>query len=255
MSDIGRGQDYCFALPLLPGQANAANALWNELKTEKSRDLDSYLHDLRILRLLVFTQSLPDGEFFVTFLTTNTELKNVYISAEEQGSTMSKYLIERYDKLTGMDFTDSRNLPQLERLRYWEDEERPGLASICSAFAIPIKPGKTDNVRRFFQTILSGEIGDETPIFRYQTVEKMESFLQRRPEGDYLVEYVESAKPIREVMRMGLGSGMPLSDYIRKEFSGFCGLQLPLAPNIRLLFDWRTGEIQQSNTSGMAHIS
>ena len=83
-------------------------------------------------------------------------------------------------------------------------------------------------------------------IFRYQTVSKIESFIQQRPEGDYLVEYVESAEPIDVVMKKGLSTGEPISEFIRQGFSGFCALPLPLSPDVELLFDWESGKGSQT---------
>ncbi len=89
-------------------------------------------------------------------------------------------------------------------------------------------------------------------MFRYQTVARVASFLQHRPEGDYLLEYVESEKPLAEVMRMGLASGKPISDFIRKGFGEFSSLPLPLAPDIELLFDW---DAREGNRTAAAHMA
>jgi len=252
MADAGAESDCCFALPLLPGRVGEARDLWKKLHEDRAEEFGQYLRETGISRLLIFLQSLPGGEFLVTLLGTTGGIRPAFEKGMTSASPMAKYLRESYADLTSIDFSSQRNVPDLEMLRYWEDYEREGLSSVRSAFAIPIRPGKTDSVRRFFAALEGGKIGDEAPIFHYQTVGKIESFLQHRPEGDYLVEYVESAKPIREVMRMGLGSGKPLSDFIRKEFSEFCDLPLPLAPDIDLIYEWDGNMRGPGGATGMA---
>lgn len=234
--------DYCFVVPILPGRVDDVKDLWKEAGGNKAQEFDQYMRAIGQTRLLEFLQTLPGGNFLVTYVQEADDIGTTYGKNRTLDLPVARYIREKFIDFTGFDFTKPENAPKVEKVREWEDEKQTGQPQRRAAFGIPILPGKTNDVRRFFDIIRSGEAGDEAPIFRYQTVSKIESFLQQRPEGDYLVEYVESAEPIDAVMRKGLSTGEPISEFIRQGFSGFCALPLPLAPDIELLFDREAGK-------------
>ncbi len=244
--------NYCFVVPILPGRVDEVRELWKAASGNKAREFDEYMRAIGQIRLLEFLQALPGKDLLVTYLQEADDIGTTFGKNRTLDLPVAKYIREKFMDIAGFDFTKPENAPKVEKVLEWEDEKPSGKPQIRSAFGIPIKPGKTNDVRHFFDVILSGKAGDEARLFRYQTVSNIKSFIQQRPEGDYLVEYVESAEPIDVVMRRGLSTGEPISEFIRQGFSSFCALPLPLAPDIEMLFDWESGKGCQTAATRMA---
>jgi hypothetical protein len=236
--NMANDRDYGFVVPLLPDRVGEARKFWKEANAELAGELDRYMRAIGQTRLLECLQTLPGGKFLVTYVREAADPGTTFAGSRKLDTPAARHVREAFLRFTGFDFTAPENAPRVEKLRAWEDEERKTPAQRHSTFAVPVLPGKTDAVRQFFAVVREEKDVEEAPVFRYQTVARMASFLQQRPEGDYLVEYVESDLPLGEVMRMGLGSGRPISDFIRNGFGAFSALPLPLAPEIEVLFDW-----------------
>lgn len=233
-------KDYCFVIPVLPEKIDRMKHFWNELKTGRAEEIDSYMRSIGQSRLAEFLQTLPQGDFLVTYVKEAADPGTTFRESRKLDTPAARFVRDGFREFTGFDLTDPDTAPRVEKLREWEDEERTAEANRHAAFCVPVKPGRTGDLRRFFDAVIA-RTDEEVPVFRYQTVARMESFLQHRPEGDYLVEYVETTEPIANVMRKGLSTGRSISEFIKSGFESFCALPLPLSPDIELLFDWSAG--------------
>ncbi len=226
-------KDYCFVVPVLPGRVDEVKELWKEANGNKAQEFDQYMRAIGQTRLLEFLQALPGKDLLVTYVRETDDIGKTFAKNPTLDMPVANYIREKFIDIAGYDFTKPENAPKVEKVMEWEDDKQAGQPLRRYAFGVPIKPGKTNDVRRFFDVLRSGKAGDVASVFRYQAVSKIESFIQQRPEGDYLVEYVECAEPIDVVMKKGLSTGEPISEFIRQGFSGFSRAPAAVVPGRR----------------------
>lgn len=232
--------EYCFVVPILPDKVTDARDFWSDVSTKNATSLDQYMRSIGQTRLVEDIQTLPRGTYLVTYVREKSGIGPTFSENRLLGTPMAKYVRDAFMKFTRFDFTARANAPQVEKLWGWEDPSAKSPANVA-AFAIPIKPGKANDVRKFYAD-LQKKMGDEVPHLRYQTISRDEAFLQHRPEGDYLVQYIESAEPIDVVMQKAIGAGTPIADYIKNGLAGFSDLDTSdPAPKVDLVYDWSAG--------------
>jgi hypothetical protein len=155
---------------------------------------------------------------------------------------VADFLLKGFEGFAGYDFTAPENIPDLELLFDWErGKEADEAFQKHGVYAVRLLPGKADEVKRFYARFkeewrmrqVEQSIGD--------TIFKVLSFLQRRPEGDYIVEYVGATENIDKVANKILRSDEPAFKNMRDAFIRFSGIDLTGAenmPKLELLFDW-----------------
>ena len=232
-------KDYAFIAPVLPGKVGDMNAFWRDVSTRNASALDNYMRTIGQTRLLEFRQKLPRGTFLVTYVRENTGLGPTFGENRLLGTPIAKYVRDQFADFIGYDFTAPKSAPRVEKLWEWTDTGHSGPAKRQAAFAIPVKPGMSDALKSFYAELSGPRKDEEARHLRYQTISKIEAFLQHRPEGDYLVQYMETDEPLNVVMARAVGAGMQIADYIKERLADLTDLDPSSpAPDIRQLYSW-----------------
>src|SRR5208337_3184339 len=147
---MNKETDYCFVMPILPDKVDEAKQFWKEADPD---ELDKYMRAIGQSRVVEFIQTLPRGKFLVTYVKEAEDLGTTFGKNRGQGSEIAAYVRDGFRRFTGIDFTEPGNTPNVEKIMAWEDTEIKETERRCSAFAVPILPGKTNDVRHFFDEI------------------------------------------------------------------------------------------------------
>ena len=232
-------KEYCFVAPILPDKVGDMRAFWKDVSTKNASALDNYMRSIGQDRLLEFQQNLPGGTFLVTYVKETSGIGPTFKENRKLGTPIAKYVRDRFADFIGYDFTAPQNAPNVEKVWEWKDTNRTAPSKRQAVFAIPVKPGKANDLKRFYGELSGPRKNEEAQHLRYQTISKIEAFLQHRTEGDYLVQYIESDEPLDVVMQRAVSAGTPIADYIRTQLADLTSVDLANpAPNIQPLYDW-----------------
>jgi hypothetical protein len=218
-------------------------AFWQDVSTKNASALDGYMRSLGQTRLLEFGQNLSGKTYLVTYVKENSGIGPTFKENRQLDMPVARYVRDQFSNFLGYDFTASQNAPDVEKVWEWTDPDRSGPARIQSAFAIPVKSGETGDLKHLYTELKGPRKDAETQHLRYQTIAKIASFIQHRPEGDYLVQYIESDEPLSVVMQKAVGAGTPIAAYIKEQLSAETELNPSgPGPDISLLYDWSAGK-------------
>jgi hypothetical protein len=107
------------------------------------------------------------------------------------------------------------------------------------AFAIPVLPGKTDEVRSLAAEIFGPRRKEIDEFQRRTGVTKQKVWLQQTPQGDFSVVYFEADDPARLFQELA-SSDKPFERWYAqqlKEINGIDPSQPP--PTNELIFEWQ----------------
>jgi hypothetical protein len=92
------------------------------------------------------------------------------------------------------------------------------------AFAMPIRPGKTDAARRFIQEVLGPRKREWDDLQRRQRVTRERYYLQASPEGDLLLVTGEgSFTPVRHFLDV---AGNPFDRWFAEQVQDISGINV-----------------------------
>ncbi|MCD1294020.1 hypothetical protein CUJ83_03300 [Methanocella sp. CWC-04] len=240
-----RSIDSCYVVPVLPGKMEVLRRFWDEVNTQRAPEAEEHMRAAGLNRLLACAQCLPKGDFLAIYTETNRDLKEEMRNVMSMNTPYSRFLKDQYKDFSGTDFWREENTPKLEPLFDWKDMN-PGLEDIgmikkYAVFAIPILPWKSDNVRHYWEETKGPRFNETEEHLRDLDVVRLVANLQSLPEGDYLIQYIESADDAGTVMRDAASSDHPRSKYVREQYKDFSGIDLSDPRNdiiVDILINW-----------------
>jgi hypothetical protein len=234
-------KDYGFVVPVLPDKVGDMKAFWQDVRTKNASALGDYMWSIGQSQLLEFQQNVSGRTLLVTYVKENSGLGPTFKENRKLNTPMAKYVRDQFENFIGYDFTASQNAPNVEKLWEWKDPNSTGPSKEQAVFAMPVIPGKSNDVKGLYGELGGARRDDIAQLLQGQSVSRMEAFLQHRAEGDYLVQYIESDKPISAVMEDSIMSGTPVSRFMWTKLADLTGLDLssPVL-DIHLLYDWRS---------------
>lgn len=233
--------DSCFVVPILPGKADEARKLWEELSTDRAHEVDEYARAVGQSRLLVYLQHLPGGDFLVQSVRSDTDVGVTFQRNLDQRTPFAKYLQHAFMGLTRYDFTRPENAPNVEHVYEWSDHAEPGgRPRKRYVFAYPLLTGKVDAFLNHYDARRS-DPGHAEKLFRDQGILRVGEYLQElqhQPGGAYTVNYLETLDNLRSVLAR-------VSGEVRNFWLDITGVDLANPrgmPDLELLFEWDAAE-------------
>ena len=98
------------------------------------------------------------------------------------------------------------------------------------AMAIPILPGKTEEVRKMFKTIKEEKWREYDTSQRQAGIKRERDFLQPTPAGDFVIMYMESDDFNKTFTEFGMSKD-PFDVWIREEVKKTTGFDFSQPPS------------------------
>ncbi|MCD1295089.1 hypothetical protein CUJ83_08770 [Methanocella sp. CWC-04] len=232
----------CFIFSILPGKTEKTKSFFREIRTEKAAEMDEYLRSTGYSRVLVFLQHMAIGDYIVAYLASGSDIGKSFMECAGSSLPIARTLIREIHSLTGVDITRLANAPKIDMLFDWEDPvKQTEMQSDRYVFAMDILPGRTIELKRYWDQRKSVEFDEVKDHLRYQTISKLLVFLQHRSDGDFLIQYLESMDDLAGVFQKGTDPHIPRSHENVKEFLNFTGIDFSKPeniPDLELIFDW-----------------
>ncbi len=238
--------DSCFILPILPHKIGNVRDFWDDVSEKYRGDTEDQLKGAGIKRLLAFLQEIPDkGDFMVIYMESTDELARALNEMFSADIEYSKYLAGQFKDFTGIDLSREENVPGLQLLMDWRDArqyiEEKGMLQQPWSFTVPLKPGKTEDFLKLIGEVGRTRMGDVENMFRHHDIVRSIAFLQRAPEGDFVVRHILASNPLDELIASFTACGNATCSYIRKMGQEYFGVDLSdpkNLPHVELLFKW-----------------
>jgi hypothetical protein len=236
-----RELEYCFIVPILPDKVTTMRDFWREAATKKAGAIKTYIHDVGQTRVLAFLDTGPQGNFLTQYIRGSTDLRTAFMKNRDIDLPVADFIRSAFEDFAGYDFTLPENSPDLEPLFDWTAGKTYDEASAKHGiYVIKLLPGIADEVMRFYAGFKEERRMRELEQYLEGKILKVLSFLQHRPEGDYVVEYIVSSEDIEEMAEKLMRSDLPVIRLMRDAFMRFSGLDLTKPenmPKLELLFD------------------
>jgi hypothetical protein len=229
-------------VPVLPDKVTAMRDFWREAATKKASSMETYMHDVGQTRVMAFLEAGPQGSYLTQYIRGSTDLRTAFMKNREINLPVSDFIRRAFEDFAAYDFTLQENVPDLEPLFDWAAGKKYDEASAKhGVYAVKLLPGITDEVKRFYAGFKEAWRMLELEQHYEGKLLRVLSFLQHRPEGDYIVEYIESAEDVEKMAEKIMKSDLPAIRLMRDAFMRFSGLDLMKPenmPKLELLFDW-----------------
>ena len=239
--------DSCFIVPILPHKLGNVRDFWDDVSEKFRSDMEDQLKGVGIKRLLVFLQTLPEkGDFMAVFMQSADSLDRTLQAMFATDVEFSKYLTEQLLDCTGLDLSKGENVPKLELLSDWMDVcefiEEKDMLKMAWCFAVPIKPGMTDELRKYVTDGFDwSKFGGIEKLLREHDVRRRLSYIQRTPRGDFIVAHVLASSPLDDLILDFASCSSGLCNELKKEALRFIDVNIyeqKNVPNVNLLFKW-----------------
>lgn len=112
---------WCATAPIMPGKTDEFRKYIKEAMARRG-DWEKMLRDHDVVRNLVFLQHTPQGDFIVKYTVISSpldELLKAFLACDQEMCTAARRFVS---DITGIDFGDPRNLPDLRLLFKWDEQ-------------------------------------------------------------------------------------------------------------------------------------
>jgi hypothetical protein len=198
-------------------------------------------------RVIAALQTIPGGRFVVGFIRGTTDMKLSFPMNRQIDLPIAGFIRSEVSNFCGFDWTVPENIPEIRTLWEWNDKKAsPAESSICSVFAMPMRPGKINDAIHLYDELRGERLDAMDAHLRNQKVSKAETFLQHGHEGHFtrgafISHCIQSSYPLDHLLsRLATGES-DIARYYRKktyEISGLDWAKKWQLPRTDLLFDW-----------------
>jgi hypothetical protein len=187
------------------------------------------------------------GEFIIAYVEGSRDFRGVLETWLRSGDSYDKWFLDKNAEISGIDFTSpqAQALPPPEIVSEWSDdrvtERKPGLG-----FCAPFAPGKTEDGRRFGNEAFVNRRDEHTESRRKLGLSKEIVFLNRTPNGDVAVVYLEGDDPAagnRQFAQSRDAYDVWFKDECKKVFIPEIDFNDPL-PAIQTVWDWEAARVR-----------
>ncbi|WP_128567040.1 hypothetical protein [Methanocella paludicola] len=240
--EVKKDVDYCFVVPIKPDKVLELKDFWREAGTKKAGTMDVYLRNVGQSRVMAFLETMEGEHYLTQYIRGSEELRTILMKNRGIDLPVADFIFREFQRFAGYDITAPENIPDLELLFDWTADRKTGEAMTESrAYAVMLLPEKAEEAKRFYARFREEWRMRQLEQYIENRVIKVLSFLQHRPEGDYIVEYVETAGNIDEVAGKIMRSEEPVFKNMKETFARLTGIDLAdprNMPRVELLFDW-----------------
>lgn len=253
--EVKSDKDYCFVVPIQPDRLIGVRDFWREVGIKKASTMDVYLRDVGYTRLMAFLETSSQGRYMTQYVRGSEDLRTEFLKSRTVDLPIADFVLRKFVEFAGYDFTAPENIPDLELLVDWESRKGRDEASEKHAvYAIRLMPGSADDVKHLYAE-MKGRI-QEIDQYTGGVILRVLSFLQHRPEGDYVVEYIGSTENAERIAERIMRSDQPAFKQMKEMMSRLSGVDLTKPenmPKLELLFDWGAGRGIRVGEAAMAH--
>ncbi len=238
--------DSCFMLPVQHDRLGSLKNFWDDAAEKYSADIDGHLKLAGVQKAQVFLQTMPDErDYMVIYMQSRNSLERTLKGVFGSDLTCSRNLSGRFAEFTGLDLSKAENLPKLELLMDWSErreflEERQML-QLPWCVAVPVNRGKTDDLRKLIDDVSRSRVGDVEKLLRDHDVLRALRYLQRTPQGDFMVGYVLSSSTFEGLAGSIASCTGELCGLVKQAAADYFGIDLSdpkSLPDLKLLFKW-----------------
>lgn len=238
--------DSCFILPVLPHKIGNVRDFWDDASEKFRGDTEDRLRGVGIKRILAFLQVMPvEGDFMILFMQSADSLDKTLKEMFATDIEYSKYLKDQFIDFSGVDMSREENVPKLELLTDWTDTcqyfEEKNMLMKPWCYAVPIKQGKTDDAMNFFNELKWSRLGEIEAVLREQNVLRRLAFLQRSPQGDFIVQHILTSQSLDELLVNVTSCDAKICNFVKEGLKNFSGIDFSdqrNVPKVELLFKW-----------------
>jgi hypothetical protein len=207
-----------FLAPILPGQADNFRRFAKEVAGPRRKEMHESRNNCGVTRETTWLQSTPMGDLLVVYLEAGDVAKANGSFAASQ-APFDRWFKETLLPVTGVDFGQPLPAGLAEPLF-----ETPMVAAKASlAVALPIVPGKTDDLRRWAKD-QAGVNRDKFMDFMHRAgIARACLYLVHTPQGDLAVQYTEADNPGAAYQYFAT-STHPFDQSNREQFAAMHGL-------------------------------
>lgn len=236
----------CVIMPILPHKIGNIKDLVDDMCEKGGGDVEQYMRGIGVKKVLGFIQEMPVGDFFVEYLEMTGDIKETMEKAERMKTPFLEYGREKFKEISGIERSSMlKEVQKIEKLYDWKDsklflEERDTL-KMPWAWATPILPGKTEDVKRFWKTRREEHSKDAEEHFKNLNIVRMQAYLQHLPQGDFLVQYMCAADQLDKVLLKCMSGDTKSSKFVKSEYMKFSGIDFTKEdnlPDLQLVFSW-----------------
>ncbi len=235
----------CVITPILPHKIGDVKDLIDDMCEKRRGDMEQHMHQIGVKKVLAFIQSMQAGDFIVEYLEMTDDLEKTMEKSASIDTTFQEYA-DKFKEISGIErSTMIKNAQKIEKLYDWNDsklflEERDTL-KMPWAWATPILPGKTEDVKRFWNTRREEHSKDAEDHFKNLNVFRMQAYLQHLPQGDFLVQYMCASDQLDKVLVKCMSADSKSSKFVKSEYMKFSGIDFTKEanlPDLQLIFSW-----------------
>ncbi len=238
--------DSCFILPILPHKLGNVRDFWDDVSEKYGSEADSHFKLNGVHRAIAFLQDISEkGDFLLIFMQSRNSLERTLRDLFASNMECSRYLTEQFKDFSGIDMSREESFPRLELLDDWmetrEYMEERGMLTMPWCFALPLKEGKADDVLRFVRDAKKSMAGDIESMLRHHDVVRRLAYLQRMPQGDFVVVHLLASNPLDELVMAMTSCSDKMCSFGRNKIIEFTGIDLSdqkNVPKVELLFKW-----------------
>lgn len=237
--------DSCFLTPILPHKIGNVKDYYDDISETRRGDAEQLLRSAGVKKSLAFIQETQIGDFIVQYIESMDDIDRTLMKIAKGDTDFSSYVRNSFKDCCGVDRSNPNELPKLERLFSWKDQkaylEEQTMLKMPWAWATPILPGKSDEVKRFWSERQGKHLKDAEEHFKSLDIIRMEAFLQHTPKGDFLLQYMCASDQLDKVLVKCMSRDTPSSQYVKNEYIKFSGIDYTKQdnwPQLQLVFDW-----------------
>ena len=236
----------CVAVPILPGKIGNVKNLVDDFVDKRRGDVEKYLRDTGVKKVLTFIQGMQVGDYIVEYVETNDSLETAMDKASRAEHPLRDLAEKQFRDITGMDRSAvMREVAKIEKLYEWKDtsldREEKHMVRMPWVWATPIRSGKTDSLRHFWQTRREEHGQDAVDHFKSLNIIDMKAFLQHLPQGDFLIQYMCASSQLDKVLLKCMSADTKSSKFVKSAYLDFSGVdysQEKNAPDLQMIFFW-----------------
>lgn len=236
----------CIITPILPHKIGNVKDLIDDMCETRRGDMEKHMRDVGVKKVLAFVQAMQVGDFFVEYLEMSDTIEKTMEKSAGIESPFVEQARDMFKDISGIERSAMmEDVKKIEKLYEWNDsklylEERDTL-KMPWVWATPILKGKTEDVRRFWQTRRDEHSKDAEAHFRNLNISRMQAYLQHLPQGDFLVQYMCAAEQLDKVLVKCMSADTKSSKFVKSEYIKFSGIDYTKEnnlPDLQLVFSW-----------------
>jgi hypothetical protein len=185
---------WAVALPILPGKTDVVA---HELPAHFRAHGEEYERSRRrigMAREQCHVMPTPTGDVAVYYEEADRGFGEALGALVASDLPIDRWFLDKLADAHGVDFREPSGAPPPELLYDWSRSGTPRGRGL--AFAAPLLPGRTDDLRRFFAEALGPRRGEFERARQAVGLTTERTYLLRSPQGDAVCVYLEGPDPV-----------------------------------------------------------